>query len=124
MSVSRSQKNLLAESTVQDAVMTLFGARDWFCFPTHDKLHMPAKTGISDVIVVKNGWTGYVECKSEGWKPAGPDAKLSKTEANQRRFRAQIEAHGGIYLIVQTIEQVQSALREMNVYADRMVIRL
>jgi hypothetical protein len=120
--MARKKSLLLSENTIQAALLKIFAMRDWFAWPTHDRLHIPAQGGVNDVIALKSGLTIYVECESEGWRPAGEGAKLSKTEASQRRFRAQIERHGGTYPIVQTIDQVITVLTAINKIADQYIL--
>lgn len=57
---------------------------------------MGCEAGIPDLSAIRNGRTIYLECKSPKWR-----GKLSK---DQEKFKAEIEAHGGLFLVIDSVD--------------------
>jgi hypothetical protein len=57
--------------------------------------------GISDLIAIKNGRVLFIECKA-------PEGQLSKY---QKRFKRNIEASGGIYIVARGYEDIEEVIR-------------
>lgn len=53
--------------------------------------------GISDIIAIKDGAVLFIECK----KPGGVQSE------HQKEFQKQIEAKGGVYIIVRSLKIVE-----------------
>jgi hypothetical protein len=110
----------LKESDIEAVVEQNFRNHGWMTIDTHGPKHRPIHTGISDYIMVKYGFVAWVEAKRPLWKPAGPDAKLSKTERDQRKFREEIVDAGCPYVIIQTIEECVADLARLDVLAEEL----
>lgn len=59
--------------------------------------------GISDLIAIKKGIVIFVETKSPKWH-----GKLSK---DQEKFRTEIEAHGGTFMVVDSIDKLMEVIK-------------
>jgi len=53
--------------------------------------------GLSDLTALKNGQTVYIEVK----KPGGRQSDV------QKDFQADIEAHGGVYVLAKSVDDVE-----------------
>jgi hypothetical protein len=63
-----------------------------------------SKRGTADYTVVKNGFTAWVEAKS----PVG------KQSAPQAEFQKQLEAVGGFYIVVHSLDEFIERWKERN----------
>lgn len=82
------------EGSVKTQIKGYMKLKGWFIFPILQGLG--SYPGISDFIAVKFGRTLYIEAKGlEG-----------SQRPNQKDFQADIEAHGGIYYLVECLEDV------------------
>ena len=59
---------------------------------------MGCEPGIPDLSAIKRGRTIYIETKSPKWR-----GKLSK---DQERFKVDIEAHGGLFLVIDSVDEM------------------
>jgi len=75
----------------------------WYTIRVHQGLG--SHRGVSDLVAVKDGITVWIECKS-------PRGTLSK---DQQTFREAIEAHGGIYLLVRSIDDLVQQLEARGI---------
>lgn len=91
------------EGRVKNAVKALLKARGiWFYMPTQSQFGV---VGIPDFICVHPGWGGRmlaIETKAPG--------KRKNTTPNQDRVIAEINAAGGVAIVVDDITQLQEVL--------------
>ena len=85
----------LKESDVLKQVRELLRWRDWYVIRNHQS--MGSHRGLSDLTAIRSGRVLWIEIK----KPGG---KLSD---HQERFKTEIEGHGGTYLVVTKIEDLE-----------------
>ncbi len=71
------------------------GYSGFFCFKIHQSLG--SYRGICDLIAIKDGHVVFIEVKT-------PKGRLSK---HQEKFREDIEAHGGRYVVARCIEDLE-----------------
>ncbi len=110
----------LIERDISEAVKACFVNHGWLAISTHyGAEYRPITPGISDWIMVKHGFVAWVECKSPSWKPSEPPGKPSKTEQAQRAFKEVIIAHGGVYVILQRIEDISADVTRLDAKAEK-----
>lgn len=63
--------------------------------------------GLSDLQAIKNGLTVYIETKA-------PGGRLSDY---QKEFMQRVQGHGGLYVVIDSLDNLQDALETLNVYA-------
>jgi len=66
--------------------------------------------GVSDIIAIKNSLVLFIEVKTE--KGVQSDS--------QKEFQAEIEKHGGIYILARSIEDVSEWLKNNNINTGRL----
>lgn len=93
-----SNKRLTPEGQILVGVRHLLQFKGWFIVRIHQGLG--CHKGITDLIATKAGKTLWVEVKT-------PTGKLS---AYQLQFRGDIERHGGTYLVIRSIEEIERYL--------------
>lgn len=86
----------LKESQIQRAIKDYLQYTGWFVF----KIQQGALSykGIADLCAVKNGRTLWIEVK----KPKGKQSEY------QVQFQADIEEHGGEYMIARSVDDVMT----------------
>jgi len=89
------------ENSVKKEVKKWLQLNGWFVFPILQGLG--AYKGISDFIAVKNGDVLFIECKA----PKGTQSE------NQIKFQADIEEHGGYYILARGYEDVEEYIESM-----------
>ena len=82
------------ETKIQNAVRTAL-RRDGYYVIRHQQ-GLGAHRGLSDLTAIKDGRTIYVEIKT----PTGRQSDW------QREFQKSIEQHGGIYVLVRSVEDI------------------
>lgn len=90
------------ESQVQKAVKEYLAWNGWFTFKIHQSLG--SYKGIADLFAIKDGLGIWIEIKT----PAGRQSEY------QKLFQRKIENHGGIYLLVRGIEELENKLRNLD----------
>ncbi len=79
--------------------------RDWLrihgFFVCRIQQGLGAHKGISDLIAVKDGVTAFIEIKHK-----------SNLSEHQETFKAEIESHGGVYIVARGIEDVQTLIEK------------
>ena len=93
----------MLESDVKDQVREYMRRCKWFIFNIHQQGIFCHK-GISDYIAVKNGRVLFIEVK----KPGG------KQSAYQLKFEEDIKDHGGEYILVDSLESLQSQIENIK----------
>lgn len=86
----------VSERQIQAAIKQYLQMRGWFVVKIHQSLG--SYRGIADLYALKNGQHVWIEVKT-------PRGKLSKC---QEQFKADIEAHGGMYIVARGVEDVSS----------------
>jgi hypothetical protein len=105
----------IPENEIAAAVENNFCNHGWVVIPTHyGRDYRPIYPGISDFIMVKNGFHCWVETKKSNWIPPGPTRKPTKTEKAQEAFRQMIRAAKGTYVRIQTIEELGRDLAALD----------
>lgn len=87
------------ESEIQAAIRDWLRWNKWFVVKIHQSLG--SVRGIADLYALKNGRSVWIEVKT----PAG---RLSE---HQEKFRDEVLAHGGEYLVARSVEDVEQYLR-------------
>ncbi|MFA5383981.1 MAG: hypothetical protein WC364_04855 [Eubacteriales bacterium] len=90
-----SSRQQITERDVITAVRQWLKLKGYYVIRFHQGLG--CHRGLADLGAVKNGKTVWIETKR-------PGGKLS---ADQEAFKAAIEAHGGTYLVVSDIRQLE-----------------
>ena len=83
------------ETDIQNAIREYLRWRGWFVIRHQQGLG--CHKGLSDLTAIKNGRTVYIEVKA-------PKGKLSEWQLD---FQADIEAHGGLYVVARSVEDVE-----------------
>ena len=83
------------ETEIQNAIRDFLRWRGWFVIRHQQGLG--CHKGLSDLTAIKNGQTVYIEVK----RPKGTQSEW------QLDFQADIEAHGGLYVVARSIEDVE-----------------
>lgn len=83
------------ETDIQNAIRDFLRWRGWFVIRHQQGLG--CHKGLSDLTAIKGGRTVYIEVK----RPKGTqsDAQLD--------FQADIEAHGGLYVVARSVDDVE-----------------
>jgi hypothetical protein len=84
------------EAEIQNSIRECLRWNGWFVVRHQQTLG--SHRGLSDLTAIKDGVTVYIEVKT-------PHGVLS---ADQEAFRAEIEAHGGTYIVARSVEDVQA----------------
>ncbi len=90
----------MKESDIQAQIRDYLRWKGWFVVKIHQSLG--SYKGIADLVAVKDGHTVWIEVKT-------PKGRLSK---HQEQFRDDIWAHGGIYLVARSVEDIERELKE------------
>lgn len=88
-------RNITKEIDILRQVRDYLRWQGWYVYRNHQSLG--SHKGLSDLTAVRNGVTAWIEIK----KPGG------RISDYQLKFREEIEAHGGKYLIVTKIEDLK-----------------
>lgn len=91
------------ESDIQAAIKEYLQWTGWFCVKIHQSLG--SYRGIADLYAIRDGQSVWIEVKT-------PKGSLSK---HQLQFQADIEGHGGTYIVARSVDDVEMALREMGI---------
>ena len=90
------------ESEIQSNIRDYLRAYGWFVIRHHQTLG--SHKGLSDLTAIKEGRTVYIEVKT----PSG------KQSDDQILFQAEIEAHGGLYVLARGIEDVEFLCKKLK----------
>ena len=82
------------ETKVKKAVRKHLLEQGFFVYP--NTAGMGSHPGVSDLVAVRSGAVLWIECKSA-------TGRLSEA---QERFRDDIQAHGGTYLVCRSVDDV------------------
>jgi Holliday junction resolvase len=91
----KSKQAPLKESDIQQAIKTWLMYQGWYVVKIHQSLG--SHRGIADLYCIKAGRSVWIEVKTV-------KGRLSE---HQEKYRTEIEAHGGEYLIARGIEDVE-----------------
>ena len=94
------QKKEPTESEILTVVRDFLRLRGWFVIRNQQGLG--SHLGMADLTAIKNGKVIFVEVKT-------PKGRLGEY---QRKFKRDIEEHGGIYLVVRSVEELEKALNK------------
>ncbi|MCE5284357.1 MAG: hypothetical protein LLG02_00705 [Pelosinus sp.] len=83
------------EIEIQNAIREHLRWHGWFIIRHQQTLG--SQKGLSDLTAIKDGRTVYIEVKT---------ARGGQSEA-QRQFQADIEEHGGLYVLARGVEDVE-----------------
>jgi Holliday junction resolvase len=86
------------ETEIQNAIRDFLRWRGWFVIRHQQGLG--CHKGLSDLTAIKNGRTVYIEVKNI----------FGKLSEKQIEFKSDIENHGGIYLVVRSIADIEDEL--------------
>ncbi len=92
MAVSR--RPVQKEADIQAAIRQYLQLKGWFIVKIHQSLG--CYRGIADLYALKAGRHVWIEVKT-------PRGKLSR---HQERFKADVEAHGGKYVVARSVDDV------------------
>jgi hypothetical protein len=100
------------ETRLKRAIKQYLGYRGWFV--RHIIQGMGAYRGIPDILATKGGLTIEIEAKA-------PKGRQSE---HQIKYQADLEAHGGTYLLIKDISELETWLdRKKPTIAEDRVIR-
>lgn len=91
----------LKERDIQLAIKTWLQYSGWYVVKIHQSLG--SHRGIADLYCIKGGRNVWIEVKT----------LAGRLSVHQEKYRAEIEAHGGEYIIARGIEDVQILKREV-----------
>ena len=86
------------ENQIQSAIREYLQYNGWFVIRNQQSLG--SLKGLADLTAIRNGKVLWIEVKT-------PKGRLSEW---QTKFKAEIEAHGGIYLEARSVEDVEQFL--------------
>mgnify|MGYP000990040508 CR=1 FL=1 len=89
------------ESDIQRGIKEYLQWQGWYVVKIHQSLG--SHKGIADLYAIREGRSVWIEVKTER-------GRLSK---DQERYRAEIEAHGGEYIVARGIKDVECLRREV-----------
>jgi len=93
-----------AESVILNATRQSLRLKGWYVMRIQQSIG--CHPGISDLIAVKRGMTIFVETKSPKWR-----GKLSK---DQVKFKDNIETHGGLFLVIDSVDEMMKTIDEIE----------
>lgn len=99
----------LGETEIQNQVREYLEWNGWFVIRHQQGLG--SFKGLSDLTAIKDGKTIYVEIK----KPTGSQSK------DQKDFETLIKAHGGEYLLIKSLEEIEKYLLSSKIRQARIV---
>ena len=102
-----------AESVILNATRQYLRLKGWYVMRIQQSIG--CHPGISDLIAVKRGMTIFVETKSPKWR-----GKLSK---DQEKFKAEIEAHGGMFYVIDSVDEMIKIVDDLE-HTDRVKEKL
>ena len=88
-------KSKITEADIRRQVRDYLHAKNWFVF--HILQGLGAYRGISDLIAVKDGRVLFIELKTA----------RGRQSQHQVKFQADIEAHGGEYVLCRGVDELQ-----------------
>lgn len=94
-----STKPKITESDIQRQIKEYLQWHGWFVVKIHQSLG--SYRGIADLYALKNGRHVWIEVKT-------PTGRLSE---DQVKFREDVLAHGGVYIVARGIEDVEHLCR-------------
>jgi len=85
----------MKEKDIRNQIQDYLRIKGWFVY--YNLAGLGSYPGLSDLVAIKNGKVVHIEVKT-------PTGKLSEY---QQKFRDDVEAHGGEYLVARKVEDVQ-----------------
>ena len=83
------------ESDIQAAIRDYLRLKGWLVIKIHQSLG--SYKGIADLYALKNGAHVWIEVKTS----------RGRQSKDQVKFQADVEAHGGLYIVARGIEDVE-----------------
>lgn len=99
MSVQPAKQPKITESNIQAAIKEYLQWHGWMVVKIHQSLG--SYKGIADLYALRNGRHVWIEVKM-------PKGRLSE---HQVKFREDVLAHGGVYIVARGIEDVEHLCR-------------
>ncbi len=90
------------EADIQSAIRECLRWNGWFVIRHQQTLG--SHRGLSDLTAIKDGLTVYIEVKTAS----------GILSADQEAFKAEIEAHGGRYIVARSVEDVQELCGDLT----------
>jgi len=103
-----STKPKITESDIQRQIKEYLQWHGWFVVKIHQSLG--SYRGIADLYALKNGRHVWIEVKT-------PTGRLSE---DQKKFREDVLAHGGTYIVARAIEDVECICRNDKVFEGQL----
>ena len=85
----------MKEKDIRNQIQDYLRIKGWFVY--YNLAGLGSYPGLSDLVAIKNGKVVHIEVKT-------PTGKLSEY---QQKFRDDVEAHGGEYVVARKVEDVQ-----------------
>ena len=92
------------ETIIRRAIMAELRRAGWFTFYVYQGLG--SYKGISDLIALRDGKTAFIEVKTE----------TGKQSPEQVQFQKDCEAHGGLYILARSTDDVQELLNSTPLF--------
>ena len=89
-------KAKISETDIRKMLVEYMRMKGWFVY--HCLAGLGSYPGLSDLVAVKDGRIVHVEVKRPG---------TGKQSKNQKQFQADLESHGGEYLLARSIEDLE-----------------
>lgn len=99
MDVGEVQK--ITEADIQRQIRDYLRWTGWFVYKNHQSLG--SYRGVADLTAIKDGRVVWIEVK----KPGGRQSR------EQEKFQREIEAHGGVYIVARSVEDVEEAIERI-----------
>jgi Holliday junction resolvase len=98
----------LKEKDILKAVKDLLKIEGFFVIRNHQSLG--SHPGLSDLTAIKKGKVFFIEIKtSRGFQ-----------SNDQINFQKNVESHGGVYLLIRSVDSLFETLKEMDLCAGRL----
>jgi len=85
-----------SETDIRKMLVDYMRCKGWFCY--HNLAGLGTYPGLSDLVAIKDGRIVHIEVKRPG---------TGRQSKNQKQFQADLESHGGEYLIAMSIEDLE-----------------
>jgi hypothetical protein len=96
-------KEKLSEGDIQSQCIDWLQIKKWYIIPNY-KNKKPRVLGVSDITILKNGRTIWMEFKREN----------GKQSQEQIEFMWNVKNHGGEYIIIRSFEDMLNYLGEIH----------
>lgn len=106
-----SEKVLMAQILGDKRSIGALSAWGWFATRIEEN-PKTSKAGIPDIVATKNGVTVFIELKrAHGRDTRGRMRVGGKQSPAQVEWQRRLEAAGGLYLLIHTVEELEEALK-------------